>query len=254
MKHVRLTTYGRETTNISWSFSVTPHRHRLYFIHDGFCSFETTDGLFTPQKGRLYLIPASQKIQPLIAENTNFDHSYADFIMLTQLNYNKTIDITSLNNDIINSACNTLLKIAEHHQYTGISDEYFFIIESHLNNLISLMIAEGLFSATSPNQIAPAINYILTHYSENITIEKLSDLCHLSQSYFIFLFTQTMGCPPHRYIKKHRFSQALSMLRSGLSPQVVANNIGYSSLASFSNSFKNYFGFSPSNVKKMTQA
>ena len=251
MKYVRLTGYGRETTNISWPFNATPYKHRLYFIYGGFCSFETTDGLFIPQKDKLYLIPAYQKIHPLINESINLDHSYADFILLAELNCNKILDITGLENKIINSACHTLLNIAEHHQHNGIQDEYFDIIESHLNNLIKLMIAEGIFSPAPPNQIAPAINYILNHYSENITINKLADLCHLSESYFISLFTKELGCPPHRYIKKHRFSQALGMLRSGLPSQTVANNIGYSSLTSFSNSFKNHFGFSPSNVKKV---
>lgn len=246
MKHVILTNYGRETTNSSWPFVATPYKHRLYFIHDGFCSFKTTDGLFIPQKNKLYLIPAYQKIQPLINDNTNLDHSYVDFILLTELNCTKILDIATLNNEIITSTCCALLKISENYQYVGLPNEHFNIMESYVEILIQLIIAEGIFIPAPPSQITPAIHHIMNNYSENITINELAELCHMSQSYFIALFTQATGCAPHRYIKRHRFSQALNMLRSGLPPHAVAHNIGYSSLASFSNSFKKYYGFSPS--------
>ena len=49
--------------------------------------------------------------------------------------------------------------------------------------------------------IAPAVAYIAENYMEEISVEKLSYLCHVSTSHFRRLFKQVLGWSPLDYIQ-----------------------------------------------------
>ena len=50
--------------------------------------------------------------------------------------------------------------------------------------------------------IEPAITKIFNDYNQNITIEELATLCHLSKYYFCRIFKRRCGVSPGKYIHR----------------------------------------------------
>jgi len=68
----------------------------------------------------------------------------------------------------------------------------------------------------------------------------------LSRSEFAERFTNFVGVPPMQYLAKWRMQIAAGLLRQGINIAAAANEVGYSSEASFSRAFKKIVGISPS--------
>ena len=49
------------------------------------------------------------------------------------------------------------------------------------------------------NEVAQAKSYIYEHYSEDISVEKLSELVYLSPGYFSYIFKKTQNCTPKEF-------------------------------------------------------
>ena len=60
--------------------------------------------------------------------------------------------------------------------------------------------------------LKPAIEYIYKNKSENITVEKLAKVCHVSQSYFSRLFSKEMGESFSNYISKLKIKWSKNLL------------------------------------------
>ncbi len=101
------------------------------------------------------------------------------------------------------------------------------------------------------NKIAPAIEYLATHYNEPLKNDQLANRCNLSTVYFRKLFTEVIGVSPITYIHELRIKKAKEMLRSDCgSITNVAESLGYVSIYDFSRAFKKYVGVSPLNYQK----
>jgi AraC family transcriptional regulator len=95
------------------------------------------------------------------------------------------------------------------------------------------------------------LDYIAEHYSEPLTVEILADRAHLSESRFIAKFKETVGIPPVRYVSEYRLRKSVELLaQTNLKQSEIAHMVGYSDPYSFSRAFKNFFGESPSFVRK----
>ena len=74
------------------------------------------------------------------------------------------------------------------------------------------------------------------------------EVTNLEKNYLIRIFRQYMNATPYQYVKKYRFSIALSLIKRNHPLSEVALQIGYSDIASFSHAFKKNYGISPSEV------
>lgn len=63
------------------------------------------------------------------------------------------------------------------------------------------------------SRISPALHHLARHYTEEIEIEDLAELCHLSLSQFRRLFVATTGVPPLQYLVRVRIRMAAGILR-----------------------------------------
>lgn len=94
--------------------------------------------------------------------------------------------------------------------------------------------------------IAPAITKIFNDYNKNITIDELSELCHLSKFYFCRVFKEVTGDTPTNYITHHRIHIAKAMLKDeSKSIQEVATLCGYNDISYFYRCYKKITGKSP---------
>ena len=96
-------------------------------------------------------------------------------------------------------------------------------------------------------------DYIEDHYSENISLQDLSTTCHLSTFHLIRVFKNTIGVPPHIYLKQVRIRRAKEFLAKGLLPVFVAQEMGFVDQSHFSKQFKQITGVTPSQYSNFIQ-
>ena len=97
------------------------------------------------------------------------------------------------------------------------------------------------------DRIAPALDYIETHYTQPADIPSLARMCALSESQFFAAFRKKTGMSPIRYRNHLRVNQAKLLLAGEESTvQEVAALLGFESTHYFSRVFKEHTGVAPS--------
>ena len=100
-------------------------------------------------------------------------------------------------------------------------------------------------------RLRPVVEYIGDHYSEKLTIEKLSDMITVSPDYFTKIFKESMGKTPIDYINAIRINRAMRYLSdTEMSMQEIADEIGFCNPNYFHKIFKQYIGTSPLAYRK----
>lgn len=97
----------------------------------------------------------------------------------------------------------------------------------------------------------PAIEYLMEHFREEISVEDLARLSHLSKSYFMSCFKKAAGVSAMEYLAQLRIHAACEAL-SGGDERVseIAYRCGYGNLSNFNRQFKRIAGCSPKEYRK----
>ncbi len=86
-------------------------------------------------------------------------------------------------------------------------------------------------------------------------VGRLARVSGVSQAHFSRAFKRAFGVPPHRYLLTRRIERATALLReTELSITDIAFRVGWSSLGSFSRTFRDITGESPSALRMREQA
>ncbi|MFA9379199.1 MAG: GyrI-like domain-containing protein [Lachnotalea sp.] len=98
--------------------------------------------------------------------------------------------------------------------------------------------------------ITEAIEYILLHISDNITLEKVAEHCHMSVSYFSKLFRESTGQSVYAFIKKIKLEQSAMKLKMEIDRSItdIGEDYGYSA-SNYSSAFSQYHKQSPSEFR-----
>lgn len=92
------------------------------------------------------------------------------------------------------------------------------------------------------------------HYHRKITVNQLAAIAHLSSRQLNHLFREQIGLTPHHYLTELRMQAAWRLLERSDQPiQSIADAVGYSSLAAFSDRFTQHFGHSPSHFRRLSK-
>lgn len=94
--------------------------------------------------------------------------------------------------------------------------------------------------------------YIEQNYSDDIQLEVLAQVAHVSSSYLSTLFKEKTGSSFTEYLIKYRLNQSVQLLtnKPSLKLKEIANLVGYQDYAQFNKIFKKYMGVSPSKYKE----
>lgn len=139
---------------------------------------------------------------------------------------------------------------------TTISDgrmlELFFSVFKH-------HLGEQSFAASAPTAsqryIDFSVNYIKTHYSQHISVTKLTELLGVSQPYLYRIFREAFGKSPKAFICEYRINRAGKLLAETDIPiSEIALSVGYSDSFAFSKAFSSIRGLSPSEYRNMHKA
>ena len=96
--------------------------------------------------------------------------------------------------------------------------------------------------------------YMEEHYAKELQVETLGSMADLSPSYYHTLFTEAFGISPGKYLQNLRLSYAkMLLITTPLSVLEVSDRSGFSSQHYFTVRFKEAYGFSPLQYRRMMQ-
>ena len=83
-----------------------------------------------------------------------------------------------------------------------------------------------------------------------LDVPNLAAVACVSEAHFIRTFKATFGETPHRYLQRRRVERAMYLLRTGdRSVTDVCMEVGFSSLGTFSRTFRDIVGETPSQFR-----
>jgi len=135
-------------------------------------------------------------------------------------------------------------------------DEYFAFLSASLLTAILVKTDRSrleIKKANTKRNLQHAISYIHTAYrNENISVEYLASLEHLSPNRFRAIFKENMGLSPKEYILTNKMNLAKQLLyQTDLSIKEISVEIGYDDQLYFSRIFRKRTGYTPSEYKRI---
>lgn len=101
-------------------------------------------------------------------------------------------------------------------------------------------------AALSHLKLGVVEDFIDKHIAENIPVERLAAVVHMSPSHFAHAFKNATGLTPHLYLTTKRLKYAELMLIEGVIPLIdVAARAGYRTQQHFTAVFHQYTGYTP---------
>lgn len=147
--------------------------------------------------------------------------------------------------------------IAEMYSHEFMKDR---VISSALNQIVVFIARAFLHSNTktiynhaSKNKILcfKIMRYIDNNIHSIQSLSEVADFYHYNYTYMAKLFAKTTGETMKQYLAKQKLDYAKYLIKSrNLSLTEISSLLNYSSIYSFSKSFKKHFGISPSEYAK----
>lgn len=126
-------------------------------------------------------------------------------------------------------------------------------ISSRNGLLLEIILELGKLSNRLPKKegrLTPCMEYMHRQYQEELALDDLARLCHLSISRFMAVFKKELGMTPMQYVTRLRMGQARSLLLATELPVgEIANACGYADPLYFCRVFKRETGCSPSHFR-----
>jgi iron complex transport system substrate-binding protein len=105
---------------------------------------------------------------------------------------------------------------------------------------------------TRDNTVSKIVDYIETHFSQDISTATLCEYFGYTATHLGRKFKEETGLSPVNYIKIYRMEVAYKLLKSGKrNVSEIAIQCGYPDPNYFTRCFKNHFGVAPSKLKKI---
>ena len=134
---------------------------------------------------------------------------------------------------------------------TRLADILFMqVVRAYLDENIGAA-ESGWLAALRDQQIGRALVMLHDKPHQSWTVTEIADGVALSRSAFAAKFTQLVGEPPLRYLRRLRLNVATARLRSGNDKlSVIAAAAGYDSVPAFTKAFKRYLGVTPGEYRR----
>jgi len=109
---------------------------------------------------------------------------------------------------------------------------------------------KGVYTPYETAQVQKAVDYIDTHHTESISIDRLIEDVRLDRKVFRQIFSKTTGFTVHNYLLKLRIERATEdLVNFQLTVKQVAYRHGFSSGGHFAKKFKEQKGISPTDYR-----
>ena len=104
------------------------------------------------------------------------------------------------------------------------------------------MISEDI---TENEKINKVVSYINDNLEEDLTLERLAEVCFISKSYLSHQFKEYTGLTVFQFIIKKRLTVARNMIREGIPVMEACMRCGFNDYSNFHKAFRKEFGSSP---------
>ena len=138
-----------------------------------------------------------------------------------------------------------------------------FYIEESSGVLAALLVEIARLNRASPedrveeetgkltNMITRVLDFVSYHYMEDIRIEDLAKICHISETHFRRVFTSRMKVSPLEYINSVRIHTACEFLQKTDIPVAdIAHKCGFTTNSTFNRNFRQIMGVTPVEWRK----
>ncbi|NLQ18524.1 AraC family transcriptional regulator [Marinomonas sp. M1K-6] len=88
-------------------------------------------------------------------------------------------------------------------------------------------------------------DYLHAHVGEDVSLDELSQVAHMSKYHLLRCFRDYFGMTPHQYWQNYRINRAKAALELGMPLADVAFTFGFTDLSYFNRRFKPMFGLTP---------
>jgi len=120
--------------------------------------------------------------------------------------------------------------------------------------LIELLKERFGYAIQLDRRIEAVRNYLDQNYQRQISQSQLAAIASLSVRQLNEIFRRDLGMTPQQYLVEKRMQQAWQLLTQGsLQVQQIAEQVGYASLAAFSDRFRRHFGHSPRHFRRINE-
>lgn len=265
---------------LSPSYPAIPtHWHEeveVIIVLDGSCDYRVDLNSFVINKGDI-LIVGPQKIHSFTSIldktmtwasfvfNINMLKSYdTDGALLKYiaplLNHEHELPIIIQDNiECYKSIFNTIEKIIYCYYEKDIAYElelksllFNFFALLYKNNLIEKQKNKNTLTINNTDKIKLTLNYINEHYSEDISINTLSELCEYSEYHFMRFFKKHIGLTCIQYINNLRLEKSSILLTSTNNPIMdISLEVGFDNLSYFNKLFKRKYNLTPKEFRNV---
>ncbi len=139
-------------------------------------------------------------------------------------------------------------------------DTYELRTRAFLTELLSELYLHGYVATTergnynrlhAEEKLKRILTYIQDHYSENLSIRELAEVCHFSETHVMNFFRKYTGATCVEYINRYRLSRAAAVLEeTDLPVMEIALENGFRNVSYFNRMFRKQFGCTPVEYRK----
>ena len=224
-------------------FIIPPYvPHRLSFKEN--CDCEVIELEFTPE----FVFGSSATMENI---ETIFDFAYIEPFLVSECDVRPRLNLTGKAQSDVEAMFKSILT-----EYTERNSSFLLAIKATILSLlvyVSRLFQEDIRDTESRQlfdrhrvAISNAINYINENFAEDISIEKVSRVAMLSQSYFSYLFKSMTNKTFVEYLNELRIQEAMKLLKHTNKRVVdICFESGFKNVNHFNRTFKNYAGISP---------
>lgn len=280
------------TRNTVWQ--ITDKFNILIFINEGRCELSSDGETCVAKKGDLFFVPKNHSYirKPVNGElctmtyiHFDTDSEVSEYTMEnlykiladskdkitrellqgeTDITYMNTVFLQHLNTpltpDKIQSIFSDMLLYMQKKSVTsGINlSVSLCTILAHLSQttINTIPIDTNMKKNTSPvpKKLKRAIGYIMQNYSEQISLDELSDFCNVSKQQLIRYFKSELNTTPLKYITDYKITRAKELLFNypNLSINEISTELGFDNQHYFSKIFMKTTGETPSHYRYRT--
>ncbi|MGY5385814.1 AraC family ligand binding domain-containing protein [Bacillus spizizenii] len=101
------------------------------------------------------------------------------------------------------------------------------------------------------DEVKMVCEFLEEHYTENVTLNDLSELTGWSKYHLLRSFTKQKGITPNSYLETIRINQAKKLLEQGVRPIDAAFQTGFSDQSHMTKFFKRQVGLTPKQYMKI---
>ena len=234
--------YGNTTVKPNWELNeeVPAGYSRIYYVISGDVTYESAEERRSMKPGYLYALPSTEQYRVRRNPALDFTCTYLH-VVFSQYRVNGLIEL-----DVPEDSCLHEMILAVQ---KAISEKRIELLEQ-LAEAFALFLKVNEHFIQNSRMLTQVQQYIVSHISEEMTIEQLSALFSYHPNYFIRLFRKETGYTPYQYIIQQRMQYAVTQLNIGLPNDAVCYACGYTDSSTFTRAFRKYYGVAPQKYRK----